>query len=234
MNSQPLSENEFDTLSAALTVVGARAMNLEQVDGFLAALVCSPEAVTQTEWLREALGFDVMNDEDEASQPSTQTLIELLSRHHDDIAHTLRSGGVLTPLLIADESGEYPANDWANGFLRGMGLRRGAWAELLDDEDHCGSLVPIFALAHEHDPDPKMRPYKEPITAEVRERLIVGAAAGVMNIYRYFRERPAEEAFSLRDASPFQRFAPKVGRNEPCPCGSGKKYKMCCGRVTFH
>jgi len=79
-----------------------------------------------------------------------------------------------------------------------------------------------------------MRPYKEPITAEVRERLIIGAAAGVMNIYRYFRERPAKEELSLRDASPFQRFAPKVGRNEPCPCGSGKKYKLCCGRETFH
>jgi len=26
------------------------------------------------------------------------------------------------------------------------------------------------------------------------------------------------------------RSAPKVGRNEPCPCGSGKKYKICCGR----
>jgi uncharacterized protein YecA (UPF0149 family) len=26
------------------------------------------------------------------------------------------------------------------------------------------------------------------------------------------------------------RTVPKVGRNEPCPCGSGKKYKHCCGR----
>ena len=25
--------------------------------------------------------------------------------------------------------------------------------------------------------------------------------------------------------------APKVGRNDPCPCGSGKKYKKCCGAV---
>ncbi|MBR7146159.1 MAG: SEC-C domain-containing protein, partial [Oscillospiraceae bacterium] len=24
--------------------------------------------------------------------------------------------------------------------------------------------------------------------------------------------------------------AQKVGRNDPCPCGSGKKYKQCCGR----
>jgi len=23
---------------------------------------------------------------------------------------------------------------------------------------------------------------------------------------------------------------PKVGRNDPCPCGSGKKYKQCCGK----
>ena len=27
-----------------------------------------------------------------------------------------------------------------------------------------------------------------------------------------------------------QKSHPKVGRNEPCPCGSGKKYKKCCGK----
>jgi SEC-C motif-containing protein len=31
-------------------------------------------------------------------------------------------------------------------------------------------------------------------------------------------------------ASTITRSSPKVGRNEPCPCGSGKKYKHCCGR----
>ena len=31
--------------------------------------------------------------------------------------------------------------------------------------------------------------------------------------------------------APFQRQQPKVGRNEPCPCGSGKKYKHCHGQV---
>jgi SEC-C motif-containing protein len=28
---------------------------------------------------------------------------------------------------------------------------------------------------------------------------------------------------------PFRREQPKIGRNDPCPCGSGKKYKKCCG-----
>jgi SEC-C motif domain protein len=31
---------------------------------------------------------------------------------------------------------------------------------------------------------------------------------------------------------PFVRETPKVGRNAPCPCNSGKKYKKCCGKVT--
>jgi hypothetical protein len=32
-------------------------------------------------------------------------------------------------------------------------------------------------------------------------------------------------------AQPIRREAPGVGRNDPCPCGSGKKYKKCCGRA---
>jgi preprotein translocase subunit SecA len=31
------------------------------------------------------------------------------------------------------------------------------------------------------------------------------------------------------DTTPYKRESPKVGRNDPCPCGSGKKYKKCCG-----
>jgi uncharacterized protein len=216
---QPLSEEEFDSLSEALERLSEGAMNLEQLDGFLASLVCGPEEVSQTECLREVLGFDVMNHAEAASEPTTLTLLALLSRHRDSIARTLRSGDVFTPLLVADEQGEYPANDWAKGFLRGMELRRGAWASLVNDEEHGGSLVPIFALAHEHDPDPEMRPHKEPIPAELRERLVVGAAAGVMQIYRYFRAGSAASELSLRDSPTYRRSEPKVGRNEPCPCG---------------
>jgi uncharacterized protein len=231
---QPLSEEEFVSLSEALERLGGGAMNLEELDGFLASLVCGPEEVSQTEWLREVLGFDVMNHAEAASEPTTRKLLALLSRHRDGIAHTLRSGDVFTPLLLADERGEYPANDWAKGFLRGMERRRGAWASLVNDEEHGGSLVPIFVLAHEHDPDPEMRPYEEPIPAELRERLIVDAAAAVMNIYRYFKARSTAPELSIFDSLTYRRSEPRVGRNEPCPCGSGKKYKLCCGRVTFN
>jgi len=33
---------------------------------------------------------------------------------------------------------------------------------------------------------------------------------------------------TIADSIPFVRDTPKVGRNDPCPCGSGKKYKKCC------
>jgi len=35
---------------------------------------------------------------------------------------------------------------------------------------------------------------------------------------------------AIQAATPIKRDVPKVGRNEPCPCGSGKKYKQCCGK----
>jgi preprotein translocase subunit SecA len=35
---------------------------------------------------------------------------------------------------------------------------------------------------------------------------------------------------SDEDLQPIRRTQPKVGRNAPCPCGSGKKFKKCCGR----
>jgi len=34
-----------------------------------------------------------------------------------------------------------------------------------------------------------------------------------------------------RVVQPFVRDTPKVGRNDPCPCGSGKKYKQCHGKL---
>ncbi|MCP4570038.1 MAG: preprotein translocase subunit SecA [FCB group bacterium] len=43
-------------------------------------------------------------------------------------------------------------------------------------------------------------------------------------------ESPMAEASKRGKSKPVKRSAPKVGRNDPCPCGSGKKYKKCCGR----
>ena len=43
--------------------------------------------------------------------------------------------------------------------------------------------------------------------------------------------RPARNADPVA-VQPYRRETPKVGRNDPCPCGSGRKFKKCCGRAT--
>ncbi len=45
----------------------------------------------------------------------------------------------------------------------------------------------------------------------------------------YLNEPPYPNNY-IEQHTPYQRETPKVGRNDPCPCGSGKKYKKCCGR----
>jgi uncharacterized protein len=212
-----------------------RVMNLEQIDGFLAALVCGPEDIPQSEYLPEIWGDDMVNEAAFARQPILQVFVSLITRHRDAIAHTLREGAVYTPLLLQNEDGVACGNDWANGFVRGMELRKQLWTPLLDDDENGGSIVPIFALAYEHDPDPdEMRSYDKPVSPELREKLIIGAAAAVMRIYQYFQDRRFTATYATGNSTTYQRVTPKVGRNEPCPCGSGKKYKQCCGRITLH
>ena len=230
MKSQPLTETELDQLTAVLEGIGdERSMNLEQLDGFLAALICGPELVPPSKYLPLIWGDQTVFED----TSSAQEVLSLVMRHWNAIADTLNSRDVYLPLLIEDESGIAHGNDWANGFLRGMEFGKEDWAILLDEEDHGGSLLAIFALANEHNPDPELRPYKDPITANNRETLIAAAAAGTMQIYRYFKtlRTLSNDPHTIPD---FLRKMPKIGRNDPCPCGSGKKFKLCCGKVTLH
>jgi preprotein translocase subunit SecA len=54
-------------------------------------------------------------------------------------------------------------------------------------------------------------------------------AAGSFDESRRQSQRAVEADQSDQKPKPIHRVAPKVGRNDPCPCGSGKKYKKCCG-----
>jgi len=62
------------------------------------------------------------------------------------------------------------------------------------------------------------------VRARARQPQPVGAMAGVA--------MDGDGAGEMSIDLPARRSLPKVGRNEPCPCGSGKKYKNCCGRTA--
>ena len=56
------------------------------------------------------------------------------------------------------------------------------------------------------------------------------APEGWSRIFQDDRVASAQAATARHsERAPYERAGPKVGRNDPCPCGSGKKYKRCCG-----
>jgi yecA family protein len=135
MKPQPLTDAEFDRLSAVLgRFDNQRPMNLEQLDGFFAALICGPVNVPPSEYLPVILGDDIVLEDTVNAQPVLQDFLSLLMRHWNAIVDTLHSGEVFLPLLLQDENEISHANDWAKGFLRGMDLHKSEWAALLNDQ----------------------------------------------------------------------------------------------------
>jgi uncharacterized protein len=230
--NEPLTDAELDRLGDRLEGCGGgRAMNVEELDGFFAALIAGPETVMPREYYPEVFGGEMSDACEFSSLDEANEILGLMMRHWNTIAGTLFNGEVYLPLLLEDEAGTAHGNDWARGFMRGMDMRHDSWAGLVQDEAHGGCLLPMMMLRHEHDEDPEMRP--EPITPEKRETVIVHMAAGLMSAYRYFR-RHRQDPVDTPFKSESRRTISKVGRNEPCPCGSGKKYKKCCGGATVN
>jgi uncharacterized protein len=100
---------------------------------------------------------------------------------------------------------------------------------LLADDDHGGCMIPMLTLYHEHDEAPAMCP--KPIGAEQREKIIESMAARLVAAHRYFRQHGKPNASTRGPNPPYT--SNKIGRNDPCPYGSEKQYKRCCGGATI-
>lgn len=158
MKTPKLTDAELDDLTEALgRFHNEHAMNLEELDGFIAALICGPSTIPPSEFLPEIWGGGEMADaESFASEADGPRFVQAVIQHWNFVAETLQSGDFYLPLLLEDNKGVAQANDWAHGFMRGMNLRQEDWLDLVNDEENGGSLVPILALAHEHHPDPTL------------------------------------------------------------------------------
>lgn len=230
---QPLTEAELDRLAEFLDrCKGGNAMNLEELDGFFSALVAGPELVLPSEYYPHVFGGTLDEACDFKSIDDANDILGLLARHWNVIAGTLHADEPHLPLLWVDDDGHAAGNDWAHGFVRGVNLRKEQWAELIGSEEHGGCILPMFMLHYEHDPDPGMRP--NPIAPKMREDIIAGMAAGLLFIYRHYLSRRTPAAPRRMPPTTLRRNAARVGRNDPCPCGSGRKYKRCHGGTNVH
>lgn len=224
-----LSPEQFARFEELLTRSKASGgLSLEEVDGFLTALVCAPRAVSPQVYMPVIFGE---NPEKQpwGTEEEFHELIDLMSIYHAQKVNRMAAENLEPELVLRPNAdGVITANDWAAGFMQYVSLDSSSWLPLLSDLDHRGKLVSIMALAHENDPNPAMRTFEEPVTPELREQMITSLREALPTIYAFMKQHGGDPT-KVNERN-YRRPAPKVGRNDLCPCGSGKKAKKCgCG-----
>ena len=219
---------EFDELAAFFAgCKGGDAMNLEELDGFFSALIAGPDVVLPSEYWPVVLGGQLGAVAQFESVEEANRLIQLFMRHWNTIATALDRGEGYDLYFLRNASHLVTGADWADGFRRGVEMRYALWEPLINSKRHGEAILPMMTLTQEKDPE--LRPYLKPMSSEIRFQLLAKMTIGLTDIHRYFRDRRSGTIIPERPRQTVRRASPKVGRNEPCPCGSGKKFKVCCG-----
>ena len=225
-----LSADELEELERFLVhevPIDIDCMTLDELDGFLHAIAIGPETVMPSRWLPKVWGL-----EDRGLMPPVNSLeranhlLGLVMRHYNSIiSHLEQMPDGLQAIFGTDQNqeGEYEdAGMWAHGFIEGVKLSHEAWQPLLRSQKGQEWYRPLQLLG---DDDVTMAHSNLLATKEQVEALNQQAVDSVMQMHAYWL--PLRRAVAERQAA--QAIGKKVGRNEPCPCGSGKKFKKCCG-----
>ncbi len=236
----PLNDDEWDILEEFLIEQKdiTPFTTMSALDGFLTAVVSGPEMIPPNEWLAVVFGGD-MEAPQWKSDEQPQDIIALLLRLMNSIATILsETPNYFSPLFLAyredDENGKplgqevVIVDEWCHGYMQGFMLSGNAW----EGHDHAIEefIHPIFIFGTEEG-----EAVIEELTIQEQKELKESLPYLALSIYNYWLEIRSEELKDedLQDLDdsdePYFRHAPKVGRNDPCTCGSGKKYKKCCG-----
>jgi uncharacterized protein len=196
-------------------------MQLSDLDGFLTGIAIGPELIVPSEWLPAVWGGDEPAFE---SIEQAQTVIGTIMGRYNEILRALSTDPeTYAPLFWEGPDGEVIAADWAEGFVDAVRLRPEAWRPLLEDREALVMLMPILALCGDAEGGSPLEldPEEDADLLAQAPELIPACVAGIDGFWKERRGRPK--------AGPGRAKSAKVGRNDPCPCGSGRKHKRCCG-----
>jgi len=193
-------------------------LNVSELDGLMAAIVSGPVMVPPSQWIPQIWGDfpPAWKDEQEVEQ-----VMSLLMRHMNSTAGWLmQQADDFEPMFeqrIVDGKTYTIVDEWCEGYMRGVALASGAWQP--DSMKMKILLAPIGAFTEEKDFNAH-----EHCNQRELENLQKAIAPNVREIHAYWLVRRSDYA----PPATVTRGEPKVGRNDPCPCGSGKKFKKCC------
>ncbi len=242
--NRPLTDDELAAYDDLLQTAGERAdlaLSVESFDGFTAALIVAPRQPAPEEYLPVLLGdasLGVFVDEAERSlfQTSFDRRRQEIERALAAPVENLADPKAYAPLILdwnailkdmpADEAAALKAEGvpayaetWAAGFLLAVEHWEDDWALPADSKDEAyvdACLDPFYTLIT---PRAEWTPEEKKLS---RESHVANAIWAVYDLREFWLDR------GLGPREPLRK-APEPGRNDPCPCGSGKKYKKCCG-----
>ena len=234
-----LDDDQIQRLSDLLDqrAVPFKGLNIEALDGFLSALVVAPSLVPPSEWQPVVWGGQAPRWE---SPEEVFEVQRLLMGHWNMCAARARDEGEtlpdhLAPLLWLPEDPELTGeealhedeldvgHDWAMGFFTAVMMREAEWDQWLDEVDWIEEIfdqLDRLASGEAINPDDPTAP-ATPVGYRERLAIVLDLPSMLADLNHY-------RVMALTPRAPIRREA-EPGRNDPCPCGSGKKYKKCCG-----
>jgi uncharacterized protein len=226
------------------------AFTIDELSGFLYGIAITPEMIPPSEWLLVIFSGEIPEF---GSRDEAQEIMKLLMDAYNQLLQEFHNGYLSFPFDYQDLNDDYDfikIEEWCLGFSHAVKIRGDLWMPNVDSEDidelqdeviSCVAIVgacsnpqnadKFFDSKYSSDPKVKKEGYPE-------DKLIPMLFANLPMAVESLTEIAAEMASMNQNiATPAEPIrSHKIGRNEPCPCGSGKKFKKCCigGGVTVH
>lgn len=217
----PLTDEELDELGEFLlsAAAGDDAMDISMLDGFLTALAVGPNNLPPSRWMPVIWGGEIAWQ----TREQAERMMGLVFRHANGILFSLRNAlDSFEPLLFEreHEGRMIPIIDeWCVGFVKGMALDETGWRPLMEAEEGEELLYPILLHGTEAGAEALRN---NPVLEDRHEEFAVALGESVMAILEWWR--PIRRA---KPTPPGEES--EVGWDDPCPCGSGKTFRQCCG-----
>lgn len=204
-------------------------------DGFIACCVLWPDLLSPAVWIPRLLG-EVPTFKNDLK--ANVTMAMLTGRYIEIYRQLVQEPLAFAPKLPGYACDKSVASAWADGFIDALRAEPEPWRAFAEPVPHV-ALVVLAAMSSEP-PRPE-----QGAAAPKREEMIADAPAVLTDVvlttdvfWRTRKPRPNPEELGRVTiplhvrSSPYEndpRVAEPAGRNDRCPCGSGKKYKTCCG-----
>lgn len=192
-------------------------MRCDEVQGFMMALLSGPDALNPTNWLPEILGEESLFDAKERTE-----IERLVMAMAADMRMKFNEKILPDLWFYEDEAGNPDFYTWCNAYLYALDIVPTDWFEAVDQEEFEDLFYPIMALGGIYDDEENGE-----VILHLNEKELTQLESDLphvlLDIYWYWQA-------IINKPQTVRREGEKVGRNDPCPCGSGKKYKACCGK----